>query len=221
MDAQQVLETARSGNVPSSWFVWTLRRDRVLRGVLSWSAAAAVFLLLLLGAAVNTIPGNFERGATSVFVTSLLLLLLAGVAFGSAAIAIYDTWRVTRSKEYLLVITPEDYVKAEPRKVTHVPMSEVQYITLKGVKTRHEEAAQMPDPRTQRFTTLAGQGTFSPMWTGASLRREPAQAPSLAFQDARTGKTVVVATDDSFEALPALAEALRSYARDDQRMRAG
>jgi hypothetical protein len=112
-------------------------------------------------------------------------------------------------------------VKAEPHKTTHIPMSAIRHVTLKGVKLPHEQAAEMPDPRVQRAGYRPGMGGFIPAWTGGSTRRQPAQAPSLAFEDIRSGKIVTVATDDSFETLPALAEVLRMYAFEDERTRAG
>lgn len=217
MDAQQILSTARSGDFPSSWFVWGLRSDRILRGIAGWASAGVVFLVVFIFAFLNTVPGNFQRGAFAFIATGLLLIVLATVAFGSLGIAAFDAWRIAHADEYLLVITPDDYVKAEPRRLTHVPMSQVRYVTLKGVKVQRDLGASVPDPRTHPAGFRSGQGLFNPMLTGQ--RRQPAHAPSVAFQDARTETTVTVATDESFEALPALAEVLRMYAHDDQPMR--
>jgi hypothetical protein len=172
-----------------------------------------------------TFPENFQLGGFSFVATSLLLLVLAAVAFGGIGIAAYDVWRVAHAGEFLLVITPDDYVKAEPRKTTHIPMSAIRHVTLKGIKLPQEQAAAMPDPRVQRAGYQPGPGGlprgFLPAWTGGNIRRQPAQAPSLAFEDTRSGKIVTVATDDSFETLPALAEVLRMYAVHDERTRAG
>jgi hypothetical protein len=223
MDAQEVLATARSASVPSSWFVYALRRDRVARSIAGWAIVGVVFLFVLILAMVATLPGLLQRGPFSVIATSLLLLVLAAVAFGGLGIAIYDAWRLARADAFLLVITPDDYVKAEPHRLTHVPMGAVGHITLKGVKTSRQEAAELSDQRTRRAGIVQGRTIYNPLWTaGGPPRRQAGQAPSLAFLDRRTDKIVTVATDDSFEALPALAEILRMYAReDDERTRAG
>jgi hypothetical protein len=221
MDTQQLLSTARSSSVPDTWFVWTLRREHVLRGAAKWTAAGVIFLFLLIVVFQATFPENFQLGGFSFVATSLLLLVLAGVAFGGLGIAVYDAWRVAHASEYLLVITPDDYVKAEPQKTTHIPMSAIRHVTLKGLKLPQEQAAAMPDPRVQRAGYQSGRGGFLPAWTGGNIRRQPAQAPSLAFEDIRSGKIVIVAMDDSFETLPALAEVLRMYAFENERTQAG
>src|SRR5262245_43642687 len=112
MDTQLLLSTARSGNVPDTWFVWTLRRDYVLRSVAKWAVAGVIFLFLLIVVFLATFPENFQLGGFSFVATSLLLLVLAAVAFGGLGIAVYDAWRVAHASDFLLVITPEDYLKA-------------------------------------------------------------------------------------------------------------
>src|SRR5581483_6964687 len=89
MDAEAVLATARSDNVPSEWNVWPLHKDRVKRSVLNWAIIGVIGLVLFIGAVVATVPDNFTRGNLAIVATSFLLLVLATMAFGGLGIAIY------------------------------------------------------------------------------------------------------------------------------------
>jgi hypothetical protein len=215
MDAEAVLATARSGAAPGSWTLWPLRPERVRRSVRNWLAAALFGFVLLIPFIIIILRPGFFDGIFSIVVAVLLLLLLAAVAFGSVAIAVYDLWRLRHADEFILVVTPQDYVKAEPGKITHVPMSEIVYVTLKGVKTPPEPRAQ---PRTEEPPT---KGVMGQMMNPGVIRREPARAPALSFLDLRTDTEVTVTTDDSFGDLLALAETLRTYACGDERRQAG
>jgi hypothetical protein len=219
MDAEAVLATARSGSVPSDWNVWPLRQDRVRRAILGWGAVALVGFALFIPALLQTIPGNFAHGGVAVVCTGLFLLALAAVAFGGLGVALYDVWRLAHVDEFLLVMTPDDFVKAEPGKVIHVPMDKIAYITLRGVKP--PESAQQATART--FNTFSQYpGGFGRLVGSTSLRRKPAQAPSLAFVDTRDDREVVVATDDSFDALIALDEVLHMHVEaKERRLRSG
>lgn len=198
MDAQTVLEVARSkAQLPSGWYVWQLRRDVVRRAALGWVAAAIVGFALFIPALVLTVPGNYALGVAASIFTTLLLGLLAAIAFGGGSIAVYDIWRLLHASDFVLIMTPEDYVKATPRKTTHVPMEFVTNITLRGVRVPLAESPQVMARGMPAATVGRMFGT-----------RQPRQPPSLAFEDMRTHREVVVATDDSFDALVALDEVL-------------
>lgn len=206
LDAQQILDTARSATHPADWFVWPLRRDRARRAVLEAAGTALFGFIVLIPLFLATVPGNFQRGVGSAFVTSVLLLLVGAVAFGGLWLLVVDLLRLARADQYLLVMTPTDYVKAEPGRVTHVPMASVGYVTLKGVKgaSPPSPAPQPPAPtRVGPLGSLGNLGTF---------RRQPGRAPTLAFLDLRTDREVVVGTDNSFDELGVLHEILSSYA---------
>jgi hypothetical protein len=223
MDAEAVLATARSGQIPQYWMVWPLRRDLVLRSALKWAGLSLFGFILFIPALFATVPDNFTGSGLKLFFTSVLLLALGATALGSLGIALYDAWRVLRADEFLIVMTPDDYVKAEPGRITHVPMEHVSYVTMRGVKHPMEQARQAgsyavgsygADPYSQidRYRFMRGLATF---------RREPTQSPSLAFLDTRSDREVVVATDDSFEALAALEYVLQNHAYNKQRSRTG
>lgn len=213
MDAQAVLATARSGNVPSSWFVWPLRRDYVLRSAAGWAGAALFGFVLFIPACIATLPTLPQRHAAGFIFTSVILLLLGALAFGGAGIAIYDLYRLRHADDYLLVLTPDDFIKAEPGKITHVPLEHVGDITMRGVKT--------PEDDRESSTQLIRSGALGNMFGSARIKREPHSAPSLAFRDLRTDKAVVVSTDQSFDSLIALEQILSDTVRAKQRQRTG
>ena len=214
MEVEAVLATARSGQIPQYWTVWTLRRDIVSRSALRWAAVSVFGFILFIPALFVTVPGNFTGSGIKLFFTSVLLLALGATAVGSLCIALYDVWRVLHADDFLIVMTPDDYVKSEPNRITHVPMEHVAYVTMRGVKNPMEEQAQLADPYLQpdRYRFMRGV---------VMVRREPAHSPSLAFLDTRTDREVVVATDDSFEALPALEYVLQNHVYNKQRSRTG
>jgi hypothetical protein len=213
MDADTILATARFGNVPEYWHVWPLHRDRVRTSAIKWGLESLVGLALFVPAVIITVPVNFEHGGGEVVLTSLLLMLLGAVALGGLGIAMYDLRRYVRAGEYLLVVTPDDYVKAEPRKVTHVPLEHVSYVTLRGVKSSFDQAINQDDVFQPQH-----QVPFMRFTPGRSTKRS-SQAPSLAFIDDRANKQVVVATDDAFDDLSALEYVLQTYADAKQRKR--
>lgn len=217
MDADAVLARAHSGDVPASWTVWPLRRDRVLRSALGWLAIGVVGAVFFAVAAVQTIPGNFTRGGGSFILTGVLLIALGLMAFGGLGIMIYDFWRLLRADEFMIVMTPDDYVKAQPHKVTRVPMEDVAYVTLRGVK--------IPEERVQTTSEIINSmqkgGRFYRFMGDVTYRRQPKQAPSLAFLDTRTNREVVVATDNTFDELLALEQILSMHAREKNRSYSG
>ena len=213
MDAEAMLATARSDQVPSAWNVWPLNRDRVKRSVLGWAAVGLFGLILLVGAVAATVPVNFERGTLAVIVTSLLLLILATMAFGGLGIAVYDLWRLLHADEFWLVITPDDYLMAQPGKLTHVPMESIGYITLRGVKS-----PQMREMERNR-QNMEHSNTITRMSNIFIPRRQPASAPSLAFVDLRNEGQVVVGTDNSFDDLYVIEDVLQFMVEAKHRSR--
>jgi hypothetical protein len=213
MDAQAILDKARSNDVPDSWNVWPLRVDRVRRSVLGWSACAIAGFVILVPVMFATIPYNFTHGTALTIFASVLLLLIGAVAFGSLSIAVYDIWRLIHANEFLLVITPDDYLRVGPgNKLTHVPMDDIAHVTMRGVKVnnpydRMREANFSNLTPMKRLSTVAG-NIYTP--------REPKRAPSLAFMDTRTDTEVLVARDDSFDELATIEQVI-SYLADAKR----
>jgi hypothetical protein len=206
-EIQQIIATARSSPLPQGWFVWTLRRDQVRRAALGWALTAVFGFAVLVPILLTTVPGNFQSSAGLAAFTVILLVILGLVAFGGLSLMITDIMRLVRADQYLLIMTPTDYLKVEPGRVTHVPMGAVAYVTLKGVKVPNAAAADAARPNIP-----SAMGRLSPFGGGFGYRRELRRPASLAFLDTRTNREVVVGTDDAFDALPVLEEILDMYA---------
>lgn len=200
MDAQEVLGMARSGAAPSSWSVLPLQRDWVLRSVLRWAGVAVLAFLIFVPVLLTTVPDNYTKGTGSALITSLLLLLLASAAFGSAGVALYDLWRLRRAADFLIVITPDDFVQAAPRKVVHVPMEHIESVTLRGVRMPVRESSE----------DLRALSQESPLtrFTRPPRPHQAKQSPSLAFLDTRTDSEVLVARDEAHGDLLSLSRLL-------------
>jgi hypothetical protein len=209
MEPQEIVATAESGSFPANWHVWTLRRGMVLRGV-AWEAfiSACGFFLLIWGLAV-TVPDSFTQSSLKAAGTISLLLLFAIMAFGSLWLILGDLNRVRLWGRYLLVMTPDDFVKRTPRGVIHVPMEHVTDIRLVGVKVSNS-----PDGGLPRALPRA---SFNWVLGVLSLQRTPRQQPRLSFVDNRDDKRVVVSEDHAFEDLGALEYVLRIYVGDKER----
>lgn len=210
MDTQAILETARSSKVPDTWNVWPLRVERVRRSALGWSLCALAGFIILIPVVMSTIPYNFTHGTALAIFAIVILALVGAVAFGSLGIAIYDAWRIIHASEYLLVITPEDYLRIGPHnKQTHVPIADIAYVTMKGVKVNDPYA----EARAAQASNMSAMKRLSHVAGNFYSPREPKRAPTLAFLDTRTNTEVVVATDDSFDDIPTLEQVI-SYLVD-------
>jgi hypothetical protein len=189
----------------------------VIRALAGWAVTGVIGLLLFIPALFVTIPGNFQHGTGLFVFTVILLLILGTVGIGGLVLCISDALRLVRAGEYLLVMTPDDFVKQMPRRTIYVPMASVAYVTLKGVRPP-------PNPDTERAvsqTLLMMRRYGSVMGIPGTYRREFNRPPSLAFLDRRTNREVIVATDDAFDQLPVLEEILSLYAGGRSRTRTG
>ena len=223
MEPEMVLSTARSGSLPSGWNVWPMRRDRVKRSIWGWAVTTVVAFAMLIPVIIITVPHNFENGDFGFFASGLLLAILAAVAIGGLCITLYDIWRLRHAAEYLLIMTPDDLVKADPKKVIHVPMDKIGYITLRGVK-QHQYRPQtsvslddMAREQSSALRSISAGAALNRMVGNANFRRRPPEAPSLAFVDLRDDSEVVIATDNTFDELVALHELLWSHVEKAER----
>src|SRR5690242_2209366 len=118
MEPQEIIATAESNSYPENWHVWTLRRGLVLREV-GWQAVISVFgFILLIYGLSATVPDNFTQGAWKISFTVSLLLLFAIMGIGGLMLVLGDLNRLRLAGRYLLVMTPDDFVKRTPRGVT-------------------------------------------------------------------------------------------------------
>ena len=216
-EARQIIQTATSQPAPAGWYVWPLRRDRVGRSALGWAAASLFSFALLIPVAIDTVPGNFRAGGGLAVFTALILAILGVVAFGSLSLLWTDLSRYMQADRYLLVMTPTDFLKVEPRRIIHVPMDAVAHVTLKGVDLSGLPPDEQARLRASPPPTPRSSGPAWSQWSlGLRVRREPRRAPSLAFFDTRAQREVIVSNDDSFDALSTLERVLSAYARGDE-----
>jgi hypothetical protein len=214
-EVQAIIARARSGDIPSSWNVWPLRRGRIARSLPGWAIVALFGLVLFAFSLYVMIPDNFtpERGSWIAVLSLVWLALVAIMGFGAATIVSGNLRRVTLWGQYLLIMTPDDYVKVEPGRITHVPMDQIADITLRGVRLPHEEAT-----RDTGYAAI-GIAQVTRFLGGFGLTRRPKGPPSLAFRDKRTNRVVVVAKDDAFDDLIALEQVLQIHVGAKQRKR--
>ena len=218
MDPKSILDTARGGDAPGTWVVWPLRRTYLRNSILRWSVLSVLGFLLLVPAAISTLPGILSlRGFGFVF-TGIILLALAAFAFGALGITVYDIWRWIRADDFWLVITPDDYLKAEPGdRFTHVPLQYIESITLKGVRVAMDTAETPFDGAARGINPLL---RMPVRWS--TNRRRQATPSSLAFVDSRTNRAVTVATDAVFDDLAGIEYVLSMQVDAKQRqLRAG
>ncbi len=226
MDAESVLEQARSDHPPSEWNVWPLRRDYVLTSAVKWGLLGVVGLAMFIPTALLTIPSDFIGTSTvERLLATLMLTMLAAMAFGGIGIALYDLWRLMRSRDFWLIITPEMFVKAEPGRIIHTPLENVANVTLKGVRVPSDSAdtndeASGPAPQFFMGQRLVGFANVAGV-RGVSRQRARGNT-SLAYRDSRDNKVIVVCTDDAFDHMAAIYHILRERAaiREDQVWRA-
>ncbi len=224
VDLHTILSSARQDVVPAGWYVWPLRRGAVLIAALKWGLLAIIGLALFIPAMFAMVPADFDGNVIKGAISSVILVILGAVAFGGLGLALYELWRAIRAADYLLVMTPDDYVKFTPGKATHVPMSAIAYVTMRGVRLPEPAAGAsksggLSGAGMDNGLLYQGGGMFSGLlYRGGEsidylMRRNYRRAPaSLAFLDLRNRHEVIVATDDAFDALPILEQVLQDYA---------
>lgn len=213
MDANAVLAQARSDRPPSEWNIWPLRRDYVRISAIKWGALAVIGFAIFIPAALAMIPSDFVGVSDGVRILALVtLLLLSTLAFGAAGVVGYDIWRLTHANDFMLVITPELFIKAQPGRVIETPLEHVQHVTLNGVAMPEEGNSTAVMPLSQMFVG----GRLIALANRAGIpgvtRRRVRGAPSLAYRDGRDNRVVVVCTDDAFDHMGAIYQLLRDRA---------
>jgi hypothetical protein len=218
MDAQEIVSIAKSGNIPTSWNVWPLRRDELIRASLTWLLFGVVGTGLLAIVMYFTIPDNFTQGPTKIALSLAMYLVLGTMGLGGLYLFFGHVGRYLRAGDYILIMTPDDFVKAVPgNTIIAVPMSDIGGILLRGVR-RVEQSAQGPGGA---FSEMGLRRVGGMLGTGAAFfgfgRHERRQQPRLSFIDQRTAKVVIVAEDNAFDDLGALDEVLRTYVHAKER----
>jgi hypothetical protein len=203
--------------VPHDWLVFTLLRQKVLIGILGWIVGALMGGVLFAFMAPIMIPHNYQLGVAAAIFSTIILAIVLYVCLGSIWAMVTDILRLLHADEHVIVITPTDFVKQEGKKIIHVPLEYVKYVTARGTPPvdRSLETARQ-DARTGNVSEGMGSLLFGRRFTEAGrrgLRRKRARTPStLAFVDSRTDKEVIVTTDKAYGDPFYIAAHLKEYA---------
>ena len=219
MESVQILEQINTeGQAPDSWIVFPLLRQKVLLGVLGWILGIVTGggLLALIGPIM--VPHNYHMGTGPAVISTIILAAFLFVALGSLWEMIRDLLRLRNAANHVIVITPDDFVKKEGDKITHVPLEYVKYVTARGKPPvdRSLESARQD-------TQIGGVGEgFASLFVGrrvaesgrrGSGRKRMRTPTTLAFIDERTDEEVVVVTDTAYGDPFMIAAHLKEYAR--------
>ena len=131
MEAAEILEKARS-EPPPGWIVLPLLRDKAMLGIAGWVVGVIVGCGLFVLMAPIMIPHNYLYGVVPAIFSTLVLGLVLFVGIGSAWQLIVDTRRLLQADQHVIIITPEDFVMQEGKKIIHVPLLFVRHVTARG-----------------------------------------------------------------------------------------
>src|SRR5258708_20684863 len=148
------------------------------------------------------IPNDLQNGPAAAIFSAILRGVVLLIGIGSIWATIGDIGRLRNADKYLIVITPEDFVKQEGKKIIHVPLRYVRHVTARGVPPPDRTApsggaiSEVPRPGDNLVGFLFGRG-FIP--TVSRQRRKRIRTPTtLAFLDAPTDTELAVAPAASF-----------------------
>lgn len=218
----EILERAkRNEELPDDWLILDLKRNKVMWGIAGWFGGILIGALLFAALAYATIPSNYHTVLGGI-ITTIFLGILAFVAIGSAWAAVSDILRVRDSSRHIIVITPDDFVKQEGKKIIHVPMVDVRHVTARGKPPTDRSTVEARNEMTmptlgEQFTGLFAGRAFTQR--GMRWRRKRMRTPtSLAFIDMRTDSEVTVVRDNSYGDPFIIAASLKQYADHAQGM---
>lgn len=221
MDAATILAMARAGAAPSDWNVWPLRRDRVLFAALKWGLLSLIGFALFVPILIVTVPSDFVgAGAAQKALATAVILLVGALAFSSLWLTVDALLRARQAAGYWLIITPDVFVKAEPRRLFEISLEDIGDITLKGVSPPSDIEVQNAIGPQHFAMGMFGQ-IANRMGVAGVTKKQARSAPSLAFRDRRDNRAVIISTDDSFDHLGAIEQILaeRVGQKEDQSRR--
>jgi hypothetical protein len=218
MDANAILARAKQdAAMPEGWIIFPLLRRKVIAGLLGWAFGIVMGLGLFVAIATAVIPANYQHGIAQAVITTILLGIFLFVGLGSAWTFVQDMLRLRHADEHIIVITPEDFVKQEGKKVIHVPLLEVRHVTARGVPPPDRDNLQ--DHATVRDVAGIGDNVAAFLvgrnvsGTGQRWMRNRRRTPtSLAFVDTRTDNEVTVVQDNAYGDPFLIAAYLKQYA---------
>ncbi len=211
--SREILEKAKLGTeTPQDWVVFPLLRQKLLLAMAGWifGIILGLGLFVLLGSIV--IPYNYQHGVGPAIFSTLLLGLLLFVGLGSMWALWIDIRRLQQSDTHLLVITPNDFVKQEGKKIIHVPLMHVRHVTARGARPPEKGQREKTIPNaSENLTGVFFGRAVTP--SGIRRRRQRMRAPTtLAFIDSRTDNEIMVVTDEAYGDPFTIAAFLKEYA---------
>lgn len=217
MNAEEILETARTSTTPPhGWVVLPLSRTKVILGIVGWFCGIVLGLGLFAIAVSATIPTNFQHGTGIAIFTLILLTVLLFIGLGSIWMLVQDVLRVMQAQQHIIVITPQDFVKQEGRKIVTVPLTNIRYVTARGTPPpdrtvpRGSVISQLPSMGERMGSFFLGHAATR---DGATTHRRRRRTPTtLAFVDTRTDDEIVVVTDGAYGDPFMIAALLKQYA---------
>lgn len=217
MESDQILARISAEDVPHDWLVFTLLRQKVMIGILGWIVGILMGGILFAFMAPIMIPHNYQLGIAAAIFSTIILAIVLYVCLGSLWAVITDIRRLRHADSHMIIITPTDFVKQEGRKVIHVPLEYVRYVTARGTPPvdRSLETARQ-DARTGAVSEGMGGLLFGRRFSESGRRgsrRKRSRTPStLAFVDSRTDTEVIVTTDKAYGDPFYIAAHLKEYA---------
>jgi hypothetical protein len=219
MESAEILEQARAiDEAPHDWIILPLLRDKVALGIAGWAFGAIVGLGLFAFMASIMIPHNYQIGPFAALISTILLGMMLFAGTGSIWQLVLDARRLLQADKHLIIITPDDFVKQEGKKIIHVPLIFVRYVTARGSPSRSRTSSRERAP-TQASRSDENTPGFQ-FWRGLipGTRKRRRIPTALAFIDSRTDSEVIVANDASYGDPFMIADLLREYATHVQRL---
>ncbi len=224
MESTEILDRIKvNGDAPQNWIIFPLLRRKVIIGILGWFFGVIVGLGLFGIIASLTIPHNYQNGATSAIVTTILLVIMLYIGLGSVWAIILDVRRLSQANQHLIVITPEDFVKQEGSKIIHVPLMYVRHVTARGARPPQPERTNPGNPIREMpglGEHLGGMffGRRNVSSSGGARRKRMRTPTTLAFIDDRNENEVIVVTDTTYGDPYMIAALLKQYAASVQQL---
>ena len=210
MEAVQILaQVSTKEDIPGNWIIFELQKQKILIGILGWIFGVLAGGLLFVFMAPIMIPHNYQNGVVSAIFSTIILGVVLYVCLGSLWALITDVRRVSAADKHIIIITPEAFVKQEGKKIIHVPLENIQYVTARGVVPARSEEAPDDDKPTGVSSFFFGRRASS---KGRGIFSRRARTPaSLAFLDNRTDSEVIVVTDKAYGDPQYIGDSLKEY----------
>jgi hypothetical protein len=225
MQAEEILKQAQSGDeLPHGWIIFPLLRNKVMLAIVGWAFGILMGLGLFALVATVVIPYNYQHGFSLALVATVLLGLFLFVGVGSLWAVVMDARRLARSDRYIMVLTPEDFVKQEGDRIIHVPCMNIRHVTARGTPppdrttSNENHVRQVSSLGENVMGFFIGHGLVGAR-SGSRPRRRGRRTPTtLAFVDTRTDQEVIVTNDSAFGDPFAIAALIKQYATNVQQV---